>query len=128
MRIPCEVVVRQVLPSIRREIAKELVETHSMSQADVARLFGVTDAAVSQYLRRKRGSNKAFESSAGYLDFMEYLKASAKRMASGTSDFASEMCGICMASKRMGVLAEIYRVETGRDPPNCTCTRDMPPM
>jgi len=95
-----------------------------MTQAEVARLFGVTDAAVSQYLRKKRGGNKAMESSLKYGEFMECLRASARRMAMGASDFASEMCGICMASKRLGVLAEIYRVETGRDPPDCACTKD----
>lgn len=125
MRIPCEVVVRQLLPSVRREIATELVEVYSMSQAEVARLFGVTDAAVSQYLRKKRGGNETISLSPRYHGFKEYLKATAKRMAMGTSNFASELCGICMASKRLGILAEIYRVETGRDPPNCACSRDI---
>ena len=40
MKIPCELVVWYVLPTIRREVAKELVKTHGMSQAQVAKKFG----------------------------------------------------------------------------------------
>lgn len=125
MKIPCEVVVRQILPTIRREVARDLVEEHGMSQADVARLFGVTDAAISQYLRRKRGTNEAFESSPGYQEFREYLSGASKRMATGMSDFATEMCGICMISKRVGILAEVYREDVGVDPPDCVFAHEI---
>jgi predicted transcriptional regulator len=57
MKIPCELIVWYVLPSIRRELARELVEKHKLTQAEVARRFGVTDAAISQYLKSKRGTN-----------------------------------------------------------------------
>ena len=50
MKIPCELIVWYVLPMIRREMADELVTVHNMSQAEVARKFDVTDAAVSQYI------------------------------------------------------------------------------
>ena len=42
MKIPCELIVWYVLPSIRRELARELVEKHHLSQAEVARRFGAT--------------------------------------------------------------------------------------
>ena len=60
MKIPCELVVWYVLPTIRREVARELVNSHGMSQAEVARKFGVTDAAISQYLKKKRGERWIF--------------------------------------------------------------------
>ena len=61
MKIPCEIVVWYVLPMIRRELSKELVYTHGMTQAEVARRFGVTDAAISQYLKKKRGGNSLID-------------------------------------------------------------------
>ena len=69
MKIPCELIVWYVLPAIRRELARELVDKHGMIQAEVARKFGVTDAAVSQYLKSKRGSNKELEASGRYDEF-----------------------------------------------------------
>ena len=71
MKIPCELIVWYVLPSIRRELARELVEKHKFTQAEVARRFGVTDAAISQYLKSKRGTNKELENSGKYEEFKD---------------------------------------------------------
>lgn len=118
MKIPCEIVVWQVLPLIRRELATELVDAHGMSQAEVARRFGVTDAAISQYLTKKRGGE--YSSSQFYPAFHREVEESAARMSAGTSDFDSEMCRLCMVVKSSGFLAEIYKQQTGVYPPRCS--------
>ena len=81
MKIPCEIVVWYVLPMIRREVSKELVHTHGMTQAEVARRFGVTDAAISQYLKKKRGGNAIIDDNPLYPEFQEEVKVSAARIA-----------------------------------------------
>lgn len=58
MRPPCEVVVKEVLPAIRALLVKELVERHHLSQVEVARKLGITQPAVSQYLRTLRGAGR----------------------------------------------------------------------
>lgn len=125
MKIPCELVVWYVLPTIRREVAKELVKTHGMSQAEVARKFGVTDAAISQYLKKKRGENTLIEESPQYGKFEDEIKVSAKRIAENTSEFATEMCRICSFVKSTGMLAKIYEVQMGCKPPACACDSNM---
>ncbi len=119
MKIPCEIVVWYVLPTIRREIAKELVKTHSMKQADVARKFEVTDAAISQYLKRKRGENEIITNSEFYDIFIDEIKFSSEKLASEESDFATEVCRLCCVVKNCGMLAEIYKEYTGFNPPSC---------
>ncbi|MBO4568377.1 MAG: transcriptional regulator [Candidatus Methanomethylophilaceae archaeon] len=110
MKIPCEIIVWSVLPMIRREMARELVTVHGMPQAEVARRFGVTDAAVSQYLRKKRGVGPAFEEGdEDFACFMEILKESAGRIAEQGSDPAVEMCRLCGAFKRLGLLEKACR-------------------
>lgn len=121
MKIPCELVVWYVLPMIRREVSKELVYTHGMSQAEVARRFGVTDAAISQYLKKKRGDNSLIEESPMYPEFVEEIKVSAKLIAEEQSDFSVEMCRLCGVVKRIGLLAMIYQAQTGSLPPKCAC-------
>ena len=125
MKIPCELVVWYVLPTIRREVAKELVKTHGMTQAQVARKFGVTDAAISQYLRKKRGNSPQIEESPSYPQFEEEIRAAADRICNEESEFATEICRICMVVKRTGMLARIYEVQTGCKPPACACDVDI---
>jgi predicted transcriptional regulator len=55
MKMPCEITVWNVLPVIRRELACVLVDEYKMSQAEVSRRFGLTEAAISQYMKKKRG-------------------------------------------------------------------------
>src|SRR5574344_618717 len=122
MKIPCELVVWYVLPMIRREVSKELVYTHGMTQAEVARRFGVTDAAISQYLKKKRGDNSIIEESDLYPKFMEEIKVSAKLIAEDQSDFSVEMCRLCGVVKHIGLLAMIYKAQPGNPPPKCACS------
>ena len=54
MKPPCEVIVWYVIPTIRAELAKELVKM-GMSQKDISERLGITQSAVSQYIKDKRG-------------------------------------------------------------------------
>ena len=124
MKIPCEIVVWYVLPTIRREVAKELVRTHGMSQATVAKRFDVTDAAISQYLKKKRGENHIIESSSHYDEFLDEIRISAEHIAKEQADFATEMCRICTFVKKSGLLAKIYEEQMGCKPPTCACSKE----
>ena len=120
MKIPCELIVWYVLPSIRRELARELVEKHHLTQAEVARRFGVTDAAISQYLKSKRGTNKELENSGKYEDFKQEVERAAIRIMNG-SDIVTETCKICEMVKRSGMLIKVYETRTGVKAPECIC-------
>ena len=106
---------------IRREVSKELVYTHGMTQAEVARRFGVTDAAISQYLKKKRGDNTLIEQSPMYPEFEEEIKNSARLIAEDKSEFSVEMCRLCGVVRKIGLLAMIYEAQTGSQPPKCVC-------
>ncbi|MBP5203428.1 MAG: transcriptional regulator, partial [Candidatus Methanomethylophilaceae archaeon] len=69
MKLPCELIVMHVLPTARGALAKELVGRHGMTQVQVAALFGVTNAAVSQYLKAVRGGNSVIDRSEYRSDF-----------------------------------------------------------
>ena len=125
MKIPCEIVVWYVLPTIRKDIARELVEKHKMSQTEVAKRFGVTGAAISQYLKKKRGENLVIQEGPDSAEYKEEIAQSAARIAAGTTGFADEVCGMCKIIKKMGILAQIYREQTGVDAPTCACKADL---
>ena len=119
MKIPCEVVVWQILPLIRRELARELVEKHGMKQAEVAKIFGVTNAAISQYLNGKRGGE--YSNAPMYSRFIDEVGASARSVAADPSCYGPELCRMCEVVKHIGLLALIYKEQTGVYPPEC-CT------
>jgi hypothetical protein len=51
----CDTMVRRYLPAMRAEMVFRLVHLKGVSQSDAARRLGVSRAAISQYLSRKRG-------------------------------------------------------------------------
>jgi hypothetical protein len=55
IRPRCEIIVQYVLPVIRAEMAVRM-KAEGISQAQIARILGVTPAAVNQYVKSKRGT------------------------------------------------------------------------
>ncbi len=55
MKPPCEKVFKNALPALRALLVKDLIERHNLSQLEIARRLGITQPAVSQYLRSLRG-------------------------------------------------------------------------
>ena len=55
MKPYCEIIVKDVLPGLRSAVAKELAEEYKLNQSEIARLLGVSQASISQYLRKLRG-------------------------------------------------------------------------
>ena len=47
--------VNKILPSIRKRMAKQLVET-GKNQKDIAKMLGLTEGAISQYVNDRRGN------------------------------------------------------------------------
>ena len=107
MKLPCELVVFELLPTARGELAKELVKAHGYTQAKVATIFGVTSAAVSQYIKGLRGGNAYIDGSVYRGAFYQEIYDSAERIANG-ADVTDELCEICNFVKRVGMLDEIY--------------------
>jgi predicted transcriptional regulator len=52
----CDSLARKYLPGIRAEMVYRLVNDKGMSQSDAAKRLGVTRAAISQYMSKKRGA------------------------------------------------------------------------
>ncbi len=59
MDTPQEVEVWVVLPALRRQLAVSLKKI-GLKQKEIASVFNLTEAAVSQYLKKKRGSDASF--------------------------------------------------------------------
>lgn len=110
MKMPCELVVTHILPTARGALAKDLVTRHGMTQTQVAEVFGVTSAAVSQYVKGMRGGNNLIDRSAYRDDFYRMISDTADRIADG-ADVTESLCGICAFVKESGLLRALYIFE-----------------
>ncbi len=52
---PYEIVAKSALPALRAMVAKRLQDDYQMTQQQVAKCLGVTQASVSNYARKTRG-------------------------------------------------------------------------
>jgi uncharacterized protein len=52
---PYEIVSKSALPALRAMVARRLQEKYSLTQQQVAKLLGVTQASISNYARKTRG-------------------------------------------------------------------------
>jgi len=92
--IHCDMLVRTVLPSMRAEMVSRLVRDRGLSQSEAARRLGLTRAAVSQYVSRKRGCCE--------IKFSPEVSALIDRWAyavdTGESDI--NLCEVCKCAKK----------------------------
>ncbi len=65
MRPHCEKFVLNQLPGVRALLVKDLMTRYSLTQTETARLTGITQAAVSQYMRSLRGKRITKKQEAG---------------------------------------------------------------
>ena len=114
-KMPCELVVFELLPTARGAIAKELVDRHGYTQAGVAQIFGITSVAISQYLKGLRGGNALIDSSVHRDEFFGKIALIADNLAAG-ADLTTELCGLCGFFKSSGMIDEIYRKKGSKVP------------
>lgn len=54
-------IMAEILPSVRAEIARELIFSYKLTQSDVSKVLGVSQPAVSQYVRQIRGTKVMYD-------------------------------------------------------------------
>lgn len=104
MKPPCEIVVWYVIPAIRSELAKELLNL-GMKQKDVSELMDITQPAVSQYITDKRGSGIKLDD-----DVKGMIRSFAEELSTGEStkaDLIPKTCAICKNVKTSDVLEQL---------------------
>ena len=79
MMYPQEIEVWYILPLIRKEIAKELLN-HNLTQKEIALKLEITEAAVSQYINEKRANESKLDN-----DMKGAIQEAAKRVVNNSS-------------------------------------------
>jgi len=101
IKTPCETALWYTLPAIRRELARILVEDFKMRQREVAKILGLTEAAVSYYIHKKRGRAVEFDE-----NIKEKIRELAIDIVNGENHslLSKKVCELCkLASPKISI-------------------------
>jgi len=106
LRTVCEEVVRYVLPTYRSLIARKLVNDYGLTQEEVSKIMGVSQAVVSYYVSNKRGKGISKYEKVELLQ--KEAEKSARRLANGESSIkiAKEFCEICKVLRESNIIKD----------------------
>lgn len=104
-RTPCEYMMWNGIPVIRKEIAERMIKEYGLSQREAADKLGITPSAVCQYLSNKRGKIEILDHG-----IEKEITISAERIIkNGSTHLVVETCRICriiQRSKRFSAFRE----------------------
>ncbi|OKY77333.1 MAG: putative transcriptional regulator [Candidatus Methanohalarchaeum thermophilum] len=113
---PCEIIVKHILPSVRAQLSKELVDL-GMSQQKTAELLDLTPAAVSQYVSEKRGYEIEFNDTIK----KEIRKKAKEIIQEDKKQPLNKICKICDILKDENIIKQIN--QQYEDPERCSFCR-----
>lgn len=127
MKATCQLVSNVVLPSIRAWVAKEAIQNFWMKQKDVAKYLGLTMAAVSQYLKKRRADVWLGEKE--LKEIKPFIGNIAKKMASGELtefDLMKLVRRICTSLRASLILCKLHmKVEHKLKKINCRFCEEL---
>jgi predicted transcriptional regulator len=103
VKTPQEIEVWYVLPAIRRELALEL-KRRGKSQKEIAEILDITKAAVSQYLKNKRGNDIQFDQT-----ILDKIKLSVSNIIKHPEDLFGEFKAITNLIQKTKLLCELHK-------------------
>jgi len=129
MKPPCMIVVQHILPALRLEVTRDLVEKHGMKRSDAAAKMGITPAAVTQYLSRARGGS-ATTLLEGNGKVMELVDELSRDIAAGESPLdvlLLKLCRACAAARSEGLICQLHRESMPglTDLKGCSCSLNL---
>ena len=115
MAFPCEKVVREHLPAIKAALARNLVK-EGMSQVQVSKLLGTTEATISHYMKGERGQALLGQR---ILDDISHLAGRITKSRLKADEISQEVCGIC---QKVRSSCAVCGAESLTDCTHCTMT------
>ena len=113
-QMPQEIEVWYIIPAIRRELAKSMIDDYKLTQKQVSEHIGITEAAVSQYLISKRAKEVVFTNAV-----LEEIKISAKNIIEDKILLVPEMLRLCKLTAVKQVMCDIHKKQDVELPEGC---------
>jgi predicted transcriptional regulator len=112
--MPQEIEVWYLIPSLRKEFAKIFIKDYDLSQKKVAKILGITEAAISQYLNSKRGSETKFSRKE-----KEKIKKAADKIMKNPEEFMKILYDLCTSLRKSKTIYDIHKNHDKTISKNC---------
>ena len=101
LKTPCEYMHWQGLPIIRKELVEIMINDFGLNQKEAAEKIGITPAAASQYLNKKRSKIRIVNDKI----LLEINYSAEKIIKHGETVLTDEICRICRILRKHGMLS-----------------------
>ena len=129
MLLPAEIESKSLIPALRAILAKRLARSHQIREDEISKMLGVTQAAISNYIRGTRGDPRL-------IDKLLANKQVAKMIDDLGDDLASDMAytplslskfiGLCNYIKSSLLICDIHhKLESDIDEKICKECENM---
>ncbi len=120
--LPQEIEVWYIIPAVRRELAKVLAERHGLKQKKIAEILGTSEAAISQYLSKKRANEIKFPKTMER-DFQQ----SAKEIIKDNKKVVKEIMALVSLTKKNGLSCKMCKKYNKGVLSMCSCMFEKKP-
>jgi uncharacterized protein len=127
--LPAEIESKSLIPALRAILAKKLAEEHNIREDEISKMLGVTQAAISNYIRGTRGDPKLIEKLVADEQVSLMLNELSKRLASDmayTPSSLAKFISLCNYIKSSLLICEIHHnLESNIDEAICKECENM---
>jgi len=129
MLLPAEIESKSLIPALRAILAKNLAKKHHIHEDQISKMLGVTQAAISNYIRGTRGDPKLIEKLLEDKQVADMLDDISDSLSSGkayTPSSLSKFIGLCNYIKSSLLICDIHHnLETDIDDEICKECENM---
>ena len=111
MLLPAEIESKTLIPALRAILAKKLAEKHKIREDEISKMLGVTQAAISNYIRGTRGDPKLIQQLLSQKQVVSMLDEISENLASNkayTPASLSKFIGLCNYIKSSLLICDIH--------------------
>ncbi len=111
MLLPAEIESKTLIPALRAILAKKLAEDHNIREDEISKMLGVTQAAVSNYIRGTRGDPSLIAKLLAEKQVSDLIDELCENLSSDmayTPSSLSKFIGLCNYIKSSLLICEIH--------------------
>jgi predicted transcriptional regulator len=127
--LPAEIESKTLIPALRAILAKKLAENHKIREDEISKMLGVTQAAVSNYIRGTRGDPQLIQKLLAEEQVSKMIDELSDSLASDmayTPSNLSKFIGLCNYIKSSLLICDIHHnLETNIDEKVCKECENM---